>query len=48
LAIVIMSAYEDVKCNYKLMQKPLKISTLIKVVNESITPVSISPKKRVK
>ena len=45
LAIVIMSAYDDVKCNYKLMQKPLKISTLIKVVKESIIPISISPKK---
>jgi DNA-binding NtrC family response regulator len=42
---IVMSAYDTVKCNYKLLQKPLKISALIEVVNESITPVSISPKK---
>ena len=42
LAIIIMSAYDDIKCNYKLMQKPLKISTLIKVVKEHIISISIS------
>ena len=44
LDIVIMSAYDDVKCNYKLMKKPLKISALIKVVKESIISISIQKK----
>ena len=45
LDIVIMSAYDDIKCNYKLMQKPLKISTLIKIVQESLISISIKKKE---
>ena len=45
LDIVIMSAYDDIKCNYKLMQKPLKISRLIKIVQESLISISIKKKR---
>ena len=42
--IVILSAYEEVgdDNNYRLLKKPLKISTLIKIVEESVRSISVS------
>ena len=42
--IVILSAYEEVgnDNNYILLKKPLKISTLIKIVEESVRSISVS------
>ena len=34
--VIIMSAYDDIKCNYKFLRKPLQISTLIKVVENDM------------
>ena len=39
--VIIMSAYDDIKCNFKFLRKPLQISTLIKVIeNDMINPIS--------
>ena len=45
--IIMVSDHDDIKCNYKfnIIKKPVSISKLIKVVNESIS-ISISRKNR--
>lgn len=47
--IVIMSAYEEIKDNnnnYRFLKKPFKISTLIKIVEESVISISVSPQQQ--
>ena len=46
--IVILSAYEEVgdDNNYRLLKKPLKISTLIKIVEESVRSISVSQQQQ--
>jgi DNA-binding NtrC family response regulator len=45
--IIMVSDHDDIKCNYKfnIIKKPVSISKLIKVVNESIS-ISISRKNK--
>jgi DNA-binding NtrC family response regulator len=45
--IIMMSDHDDIKCNYKfnIIKKPVSISKLIKLVNESIS-ISISRKNK--
>jgi DNA-binding NtrC family response regulator len=45
--IIMVSDHDDIKCNYKfnIIKKPVSISKLIKLVNESIS-ISISRKNR--
>ena len=45
--IIMVSDHDDIKCNYKfnIIKKPVSISKLIKVVNESIS-ISISRKHK--
>ena len=45
--IIMVSDHDDIKCNYKfnIIKKPVSISKLIKLVNESIS-ISISRKHR--
>ena len=47
--IIMVSDHDDIKCNYKfnIIKKPVSISKLIKLVNESIS-ISISRKIRCK
>jgi DNA-binding NtrC family response regulator len=45
--IIMVSDHDDIKCNYKfnIIKKPVSISKLIKLVNESIS-ISISRKNK--
>ncbi|HEY6658354.1 MAG TPA: response regulator [Nitrososphaeraceae archaeon] len=45
--IIMVSDHDDIKCNYKfnIIKKPISISKLIKLVNESIS-ISISRKNK--
>ena len=45
--IIMVSNHDDIKCNYKfnIIKKPVSISKLIKLVNESIS-ISISRKNK--
>ena len=45
--IIMVSDHDDIKCNYKfnIIKKPVSISKLIKLVNESIS-ISISRKSK--
>ena len=46
--IIMVSDHDDIKCNYKfnIIKKPVSISKLIKLVNESIS-ISISRKNKI-
>jgi DNA-binding NtrC family response regulator len=45
--IIMVSDHDDIKCNYKfnIIKKPISISKLIKLINESIS-ISISRKNK--
>ncbi|HET7644144.1 MAG TPA: response regulator [Nitrososphaeraceae archaeon] len=34
--VILMSAYDDIKCNYEFLRKPIPLSTLIKVVEKKM------------
>ena len=34
--VILISAYDDIKCNYEFLRKPIAISTLINIVEKNI------------